>query len=97
MFFHNVKVDRITEAQIAAAREIIPSLDIRPVTSVEEALDVAVKRASPQMDRYEYVDGNRELVVIHKASVRNMTDRRAVNFVRETDEGWFFNLAVLGD
>lgn len=97
MFFHNVKVDRITEAQIVAARKIIPSLDISPVTSVEEALLVAVKKTTPQLDRYEYVDGNRELVVITNGSVRNGKDRRAVNFVCETDEGWFFNLAVLGD
>lgn len=97
MFFHNVKVDRITEAQVEAARKIIPSLDISPVTTVEEALLVAVKKATPQLDRYEYVDENRELIVTTHGSAQNGKDRRAVNFVCETDEGWFFNLAVLGD
>lgn len=97
MYFYDIKVDRVTAAQIAAAKEIIPSLEMRPTDNVYEALESALQTVAANLDRYEYVDRKREMIVLPKGEVRSPKERRYANFIRETDKGWVVSLVVAGD
>lgn len=94
MYFYSIQIDRITAEQIMLARKIIPSLELTPINSLEEAFRVAVEKASPKLDRLEFISDKRNLVTLPAGTPRTGAD---AHFVEVTEDGWFFQLAVLGD
>lgn len=93
MFFYKIQVPKVTPAQIAAARQIIPSLEIQPVVTREEALRVATKKVQGELGRFEYIS-TRKLVLLPSDAGR--PDVRA-HFVKESEDGWEFELLIAGD
>lgn len=94
MFFHQIQIDKVTPEQIAFARTVIPSLEMRPIETREEALVAAFEGIRPFLKGYEYVSEEKNLVVLSDGEKR--TSQNA-NFVQENETGWRFELVVFGD
>lgn len=92
MFYYNTEIARVTEDQIARAKEIIPSLNMMPVTSVGGAFLEALGKSLMDLRPTDYVDETLELVVLNKGELMDAT--RKVHYAREAAQGWLIQLRV---
>lgn len=94
MYLYKIQVDRITPEQIDAIHQIVPSLEVKPVNTVDEALEAAIQKVNPLLGYREFVSSV-ELALVPESGVIKVADRK--HFIQQTESGWTFHILIAGD